>query len=53
MAVSLAWGERKQLMRLTGLPDEILNATRMSRDETGLPALEGEIDGLMARCTHF
>jgi len=34
-------------MRLTGLADELLNATRMSRDEPGFRALEGEIDGLM------
>jgi hypothetical protein len=34
-------------MRLTGLADELLNATRIPRDQAGFDALEGEIDALM------
>ena len=46
--MSLAWGERKLLMRFTGLADELLNATRIPRDETGFHALDSEIDALTA-----
>jgi hypothetical protein len=45
--MSLAWGERKRLMRLTGLADELLNATRIPRDQAGFEALDGEIDALL------
>jgi hypothetical protein len=45
--MSLAWGERKRLMRITGLADELLNATRIPRDQEGFQALHGEIDALM------
>ena len=45
--MSLAWGERKRLMRITGLADELLNATRIPRDQSGFQALDGEIDALM------
>jgi hypothetical protein len=45
--MSLAWGERKRLMRLTGLADELLNATRIRRDQDDVQALDGEIDALM------
>jgi len=45
--MSLAWGERKRLMRITGLADELLNATRIPRDQAGFQALDGEIDALM------
>jgi hypothetical protein len=34
-------------MRLTGLADELLNATRMPRDQAGFEAMEGEIDALI------
>ena len=45
--MSLAWGERKRLLRITGLADELLNATRIPRDEAGSRALDREIDALM------
>ena len=45
--MGLAWGERKRLMRLTGLADELLNATRMPRDPAGAHALETELDALV------
>jgi len=45
--MSLAWGERKRLMRITGLADELLNATRIPRDQESFQALNGEIDALM------
>jgi hypothetical protein len=46
--MGLAWGERKRLMRLTGLADELLNATRMPRDPAGAQALETELDSLVS-----
>ena len=46
--MGLAWGERKRLMRMTGLADELLNATRMPRDSAGFQALDAEIDSLLA-----
>lgn len=45
--MALAWGERKRLIRLTGLADELLNATRIPRDERGLRALHDEIDAVV------
>ena len=45
--MGLAWGERKRLMRLTGLADELLNATRVPRDQAGFEALESELDALV------
>jgi hypothetical protein len=48
MKMGLAWGERKRLMRLTGLADELLNATRIPRDPAGFQALDTEIDALVA-----
>jgi hypothetical protein len=47
--MALAWGERKRLMRITGLADELLNATRIPRDQAGFQALDGEIDALTGR----
>ena len=46
--MSLAWGERKRLLRITGLADELLNATRIPRDAAGSQALDREIDALMS-----
>ena len=46
--MSLAWGERKRLLRITGLADELLNATRIPRDAAGSQALDREIDSLMS-----
>jgi hypothetical protein len=46
--MSLTWGERKRLMRLTGLADELLNSTRIGRDEAGALALDAELDALMS-----
>ena len=43
----LAWGERKRLIRLTGLADELLNATRIPRDQDGFQALDAEINALV------
>ena len=45
--MALAWGERKRLMRLTGLSDELLNATRIPRDQAGLEALGVELDSIV------
>jgi hypothetical protein len=45
--MGLAWGERKRLMRITGLADELLNATRIPRDRESFQALDGEIDALI------
>jgi hypothetical protein len=45
--MSLAWGERKRLMRLTGLADELLNSTRIPRDQAGAEALDAEIDAVV------
>jgi hypothetical protein len=45
--MGLAWGERKKLMRITGLADELLNATRLPRDQASFQALDGEINALM------
>ena len=45
--MALAWGERKRLMRLTGLSDELLNATRIPRDQAGLEALGSELDSVV------
>ena len=46
--MSLTWGERKRLMRLTGLADELLNSTRIGRDEAGALALDAELDAVMS-----
>lgn len=35
-------------MRLTGLADELLNATRIPRDPAGFQALDAEIDSLIS-----
>lgn len=45
--MALTWGERKRLMRLTGLAEEVLTATRMGRDEAGTRAVASEVDVLM------
>jgi len=45
--MALTWGERKRLMRLTGLAEEVLTATRMGRDEAGARAVASEVDVLM------
>ena len=34
-------------MRLTGLADELLNSTRMPRDQAGAQALDNEIDAVV------
>lgn len=34
-------------MRLTGIADELVNATQMPRDQAGLVALDAEIDALL------
>ena len=46
--MGLAWGERKRLLRITGLADELLTATRIPREAAGLQALDREIDALTA-----
>jgi hypothetical protein len=50
--MALAWGERKRLMRLSELAEEVLQATRMPRAEEGgieaeLDALTGEVKALL------
>lgn len=45
--MALAWGERKRLIRLTGIADELLNATRIPRDESDLEAVDNEIDAVV------
>jgi hypothetical protein len=45
--MALAWGERKRLMRLTALADELLTATRIPRDPGGHEALGSELDSVV------
>ena len=43
--MALAWGERKRLMRLSELAEELLAATRTPRQDDW-PAVAGELDAL-------